>query len=98
MIRRKLINRDAMNGVSRNAVATAMVNVFDRLQGLRNEVQLLAIAGAMALMTEVVDVSPQDSMTAVKNLMVDPKTSTRRELRFQAMKFHLETELSQGVM
>ena len=96
MIRKKLINRDAMNGASRNAVAQAMVNVFDRLQGLRSEVQLLALAGAFALMSEVTEVTPSDSYAVIANLMKDNTTVTRRELRFQAMKFHLETDLAAG--
>lgn len=97
MIRKKLINRDAMNGVSRSAVATAMVSIFDRLQGLRNEVQLLALAGAFSLMSEVTDISPSDAGTVVSNLMRDQTTATRRELRFQAMRFHLNDELTKGM-
>lgn len=96
MIRKKLINRDGLNSASRNAVATAMVNVFDRLQGFKNEVQLLALAGAFALMSEVTEVTPSDSYAVIANLMKDNTTATRRELRFQAMKFHLTDELTKG--
>ncbi len=96
MIRRKLINRDAMGMASRNAVASAMVSIFDRLQGLKNEVQLLALTGAFLLMSEVTEVTPDDARVVVANLMKDPATATRRELRFQAMKYHLETDLTQG--
>jgi hypothetical protein len=96
MLKRKLINRDTLNGVSRAAVATAMVSIFDRIQGLRNEVQLLALTGAFALMSEVTEVSPQDAQVVIANLMKDPNTKTRRELRFQAMKAYITEDLTKG--
>jgi hypothetical protein len=96
LIRKKLISRDALNSASRSAVATAMVSVFDRLQGKPNEVQLLALTGAFALMSEVTEVSPEDARVVVSNLMRDPNTKTRRELRFQAMKAYLNEDLLRG--
>lgn len=96
MIRKKLINRDALTSASRSAVATAMVSVFNAIQGLRNEVQLLALTGAFALMTEVTDVRPEDARVVISNLMKDPNTSTRREARFSAMKYYITEELTKG--
>ena len=96
-MKRTLVNRDRLMNAPRTAVANAMVSTFNALQHLPSSIQVLALAGAFALMTEVSKVSAPDSITAVTNLMVDPETTSRRELRFQAMKYHLEQNLKDGL-
>lgn len=96
-IRKTLVNRDRLNSADKSKVGTAMVSLFDRLQSLPKEVQVLALAGAFALMTEVSKVTAPEAMTAVSNLMYDPLTSTGRAPQFNAMRFHLDTELKEGL-
>lgn len=91
--RRLLYDRDRLMNAPKRAVATACVNIFDRIQGLSKEIQILALAGAFAITCEVSRCSPQDAFTAVKNLMADPMTSTGRGLQFDAMRFHLDTDV-----
>lgn len=79
----------------RSEVARACVLLFDRIQELPNEHQILAFAGAFVLMSEAYGLNAQEAFTAVKNLMADPSTSTGLGLQFDAMKWHLETELRQ---
>lgn len=90
---RLLIDRDRLMNAPRKIVATATVNIFDRIQGMAKEIQVLALAAAFAITCETSRVEPQDAFTAVKNLMADPMTSTGRGLQFDAMKYHLETDI-----
>lgn len=89
----KLFSRDRMNLASKKDVGQACVTIFDRIQDWGREKQLLALACAFMLMAETAKVPPQDVFTAASNLMYDPMTSTGRGLQFQAMKFHLATDI-----
>lgn len=88
-----MIDRDRLNSAPRGPVAKAMVNLFSTLQQLPKEIQLLALAAAFSLMIDVTKLPPQDAHTAVKNLMRDEANPTRMAPQFDAMRFHLETEL-----
>lgn len=88
-----LIDRDKVNLASQAQVANATVRLFDRIQSLRPEVQLLALAAAFTLLVEASKYNPQDAMTSVSNLMKDRKNSTGRDSRFDAMKHHIKEEL-----
>lgn len=78
----------------RSEVARACVLLFDRIQALPKEHQLLALAGAFVLMASAFKFPAQEAFTAVKNLMADPNTSTGLGIQFDAMKWHLEDELA----
>lgn len=92
--RRKLLyNRDLLMNASKRAVANATVAIFDRIQGMSKEVQILGLAAAFAIACEVSRCEPQDAFTAVKNLMADPMTATGRGLQFDAMRYHIDTDI-----
>lgn len=93
MRHRLLINRDRLMNAPRAQVASATVNIFDRIQGLPKEIQLLALACAFILTADASGIPAQDAFTASKNLMVDPNTQTGLGREFQAMRHHLRTEL-----
>lgn len=76
------------------AVAKACVLLFDRIQHLPKDQQLLALAGAFVLMSMALRFPAQDAFTAVKNLMRDPLTASGLGLQFDAMRWHLEDELA----
>lgn len=78
----------------RTRVGRLCVLLFDRIQlHPIYEEQVLALAGAFALMCDVLRVAPQDAFTAVKNLMVDERHPDGLLHQFAAMKHHLATEL-----
>lgn len=79
---------------NRKAVARACVLLFDTVQSLPKEDQLLALAGAFVLMSSAFKFPAFDAFNAVKNLMADPTTSTGLGVQFDAMKWHLQTELA----
>lgn len=91
--KRLLVNRDALMNAPRQKVADACVAIFDRLQGLPKEMQILALAAAFLLSTDASRIPAQEAFTATKNLMFCERTSSKLDLQFQAMKFHLDTEL-----
>lgn len=91
--RKSFIDRDKLMAADQKAVGSAMVKLFAAVQNLPKEVQLLALASAFVLESEVLRFFTSDTYAAVVNLMKDEKTSSRRGLQFDAMKFHLETEL-----
>lgn len=88
-----LVDRDQLNSANKQQVAGICVNIFDRIQGLGREKQLLGLACAFSLMAAASDIPEQDVFTAAKNLMVDPMTSSGQGLQFQAMKYHLLTDV-----
>lgn len=88
-----LVDRDALMNASRSKVADACVAVFDRLQGLPKETQILALAAAFLLSTDASRIPAQEAFTATKNLMFCERTASKLDLQFQAMKFHLNTDL-----
>lgn len=90
---RSLVNRDKLNSASKKEVANACVSVFDRIQGWGREKQLLALASAFVLLASALGIPAQDVFTASKNLMADPMTSTGLAPQFQAMRFHLNTDV-----
>ena len=90
---RTLVDRDKLNMASKQEVAHACVSVFDRIQGWGREKQLLALATAFVLLADASGIPAQDVFTASKNLMIDPMTSTGLAPQFQAMRFHLKTEV-----
>lgn len=91
--RRLVVDRDRLNSANRKQVANDTVRIFDRIQGWKKEAQLLALASAFVLLAETCKVPAQDVFTASKNLMADPLTASGLAPQFQAMKFHLNTEV-----
>jgi hypothetical protein len=91
-----LIDRDALNSAPKRQVADLCVSIFDRIQQRRKEHQLLGLAAAFTLLCDACKVPAQDVFAAVKNLMADPMTSTGLAPQFQAMRFHLRTEVLDG--
>lgn len=89
-----MLDRDKLNGAPRGAVAQACVQLFDRIQHLPREIQLLALAGAFVLMSKALRFDSNDTYQAITNLMKDPKNSSGMLAQFDAMRFHIETELS----
>lgn len=87
------IDRDKLNAASQKRVGAETVKIFATLQKLPREVQLLSLAAGFVLMSEVLHFGVTDTMGAVINLMKDPTTASGRGLQFDAMKFHLATEL-----
>jgi len=78
----------------RVTVARLCVQVFDRLQLHPNKAeQVLALAGAFALITDALRVSPQDAFTAVRNLMVDRQHSDRKVAQFAAIEHFMRSRL-----
>ncbi len=92
-IRKLLIDYDRLVNADRTTVARTTVELFDRVQHREKEAQLLGLACAFILMAESLRVPAQDAFTAAANLMADKVNPSGREARFDAMKFHLETEL-----
>lgn len=91
--RKSLVDRDKLNSARQSEVANACVSVFDRIQGWTREKQLLALAAAFVLLADASGIPAQDVFTASKNLMADPLTQTGLAPQFQAMRFHLNTEV-----
>lgn len=90
---RLLVNRDKIMFASKTDVANACVSIFDRIQEWSREKQLLALAASFVLLADASGIPAQDVFTTSKNLMADPMTSTGLAPQFQAMKFHLNTEV-----
>ena len=88
-----LVDRDRMNHASKRDVAATCVRVFDRLQGYAREKQLLGLACSFILLCEASGIPAQDVFTASKNLMADPMTQTGLAPQFQAMRYHLNTDV-----
>jgi hypothetical protein len=90
---RFLVDRDKLNQAPRSEVAAACVSIFDRIQDWGREKQLLALAASFVLLADASGIPAQDVFAASKNLMADPMTSTGLAPQFQAMRFHLNTEV-----
>lgn len=70
-----------------------MVKLFATIQNAPRETQLLALAAAFVIQAEALEFSTSDTYAAVVNLMKDPLNASGRDHRFDAMKFHIRTEL-----
>lgn len=70
-----------------------MVKLFATIQNEPRETQLLALAAAFVIQAEALEFSTSDTYAAVVNLMKDPLNASGRDHRFDAMKFHIRTEL-----
>lgn len=92
--RKVLINPDKVNMADQEDVATATVNLFDRIQTLPGHIQLLALAAAFVLIIDASGYNAQDAFTATKNLMHSPSTMTRKGLKFQAMEYNIRENLN----
>lgn len=91
--RKVLIDRDRVMDADKGEVARGCVHIFDRVQHLPKHIQLLSLAAAFILTATASGIPAQDAFTATKNLMYDPLTPSGIAPQFQAMKFHLETEV-----
>lgn len=91
--KRILIDRDRMNTADKGDVAQATVSLFDRIQHRPKHIQLLALAAAFTLMSSASGIPAQDAFSATKNLMYDPLTQSGIAPQFQAMEYHLKTEV-----
>lgn len=94
--KRILVDRDRLNHADKREVAAACVKVFDAIQLLPKHVQLLGLAAAFILTSNASGFPAQDAYTATKNLMYDPTTRTGIAPQFQAMDYHLKTEVLHG--
>lgn len=90
------MDRDRLNHAPQGVVANLTAQLFDRLQDKPKEHQLLAMACAFILMAETCRLPAQDAFQAASNLMKDPLTATGRHVTFDAMRYHLETDILQG--
>lgn len=90
---RLLVDRDKLMNAPRSKVADICVALFDRIQGLPKELQILGLAAAFLLTADASRIPAQEAFSAVKNLMASPLTTSGLDLQFQAMRYHLETEL-----
>lgn len=89
-----LVDRDKLVNANRANVARLCVLLFDRLQlHASKEEQLLALAAAFLLMAEACGIPAQEAFTAVKNMMADPMRASGIYHQFDAMRFHLDTEV-----
>lgn len=88
-----LVDRDRLNLAPAGEVAHTCVSIFDRIQGFSREKQLLGLACAFALLADACHLPPQDVFTAARNLMADRLTSSGMRPQFEAMKFHLNTDI-----
>jgi hypothetical protein len=70
-----------------------MVEIFAALQKKRPELQLLALASAFVLMAETFNYPTNDTYSAVVNLWRDPLTASGKGLQWDAMAYHLRTEI-----
>lgn len=70
-----------------------MVKLFATIQNQPRETQLLALAAAFVIQSEALGFPANDAYAAVVNLMKDPLNASGRDHRFDAMKFHIQTEL-----
>jgi hypothetical protein len=94
-LKRTLVSRDAIMNADKTTVARLTVKLFDSMSSFyeKKSEQLMALAASFVLMAEAAGFDPFEAYTAVKNLMVDEVHSERRDHRFAAMKYHLETEV-----
>ena len=90
-----LIDRDRLFNADRKDVARTTVEVFDRVQTKPKANQLLALTCAFILMCEALGVDLNDAYVASYNIMADKVNPTGRGEQFDAMKFHLATEVTQ---
>lgn len=74
-------------------MASNAVKIFDRIQTLPAEEQILATAASFILLCAASGVPAQDAFTAVTNLMKDPLHASGMDHRFAAMKMHIEDDL-----
>jgi len=88
-----LVDRDTLMNADRTRVARVCVHLFDSVQDQKKEDQLLGLMTAAVLISEASGHDPQEVYRAALNLMADRINSTGREARFDAMKFHLTTEV-----
>jgi hypothetical protein len=91
--KKSLYDRDTLNHAPKGLVARGCVALFDRIQGWKKENQILSLAAAFLLACEAARIPAQDAFTVTKNLMADPMTASGIAPEFQAMRFHLETEV-----
>lgn len=71
-----------------------MVQLFATVQNQPKEVQLLSLAASFIIMSEALGFATSDAYTAITQLMKDTRNASGRESRFDAMKYHVETELN----
>ena len=88
-----LVDRDALLNESSAETASTCVSLFDRIQGLPKSRQLMGLACAFALMCDASGLQPQDVFSASRNLMADRMTTSGMKPHFEAMKFHLSTDI-----
>lgn len=89
-----VISRDKFNSAPKGEVAKTTVKIFDKIQHLPKEIQLMALACAFSLMLKAYRFDAQDSIVGARNLMKDEIHSSRMDHRFDAMLFHLSEDLS----
>jgi len=77
-------------------VAEATVKLFATIQKQPREVQLLALAAAFVIQSEALRFDTGEAYQAITNLMKDNTHASGRDHRFDAMAFHIRTELDKG--
>lgn len=75
-------------------MAALCVHLFSSVQQhSRKEEQLLAMAAAFLIMADACGIPAQEAFTAVKNMMADPMRASGQFHQFEALRYHLDTEL-----
>lgn len=93
MAKNILVNRDRLFNANKADVAKGCVKLFDRIQGWPVEEQLMCLAAAFSLVCDEADISPLEVYNAFRLLMRDPMSACGIDVRFDAMKYHLRTEV-----
>ena len=85
------IDYDGLTNAAPSAVAQAAMQVIDQLQNHRSHVQAAAAAAVFLVLCDHFRVSPQDVMTATKNLLFDDREGKRPE--FAALRDYVRYEI-----
>lgn len=89
MARRKF-NPDVMNMASPSTVAMSAMNVLDRLQDFKPEIQVMGAAVVFLELCEYLGVPAQEAFVATKNLI---NGDNGRRVEFLAVRDYMEGEL-----
>ena len=83
------LNLDLLNNAAVNTVASAAMEILDRIQSRPAHERMLAVAAVTLTLCEVYRLDRQDLMTAANNLM---NHAEGRRPEFAAVRSHAENE------
>lgn len=87
---RRKFNPDVMNMASPPQVAMAAMNVLDRLQDFKPEIQVMGAAVIFLELCDYLGVPPQEAFVATKNLI---NGDNGKRVEFLAVRDYMEGEL-----